>query len=118
MDSAVVPGAKRVLIVDDDPDVHDLLRIALKETGRYLESAFDGIEGLKKFEAAHWDLVITDVIMPGMDGMELLERIRQNAAGDACGGDDDRQHRREDGVGNPRQRFCLVPQTVRHSGGA
>jgi CheY-like chemotaxis protein/anti-sigma regulatory factor (Ser/Thr protein kinase) len=68
---------KRILIVDDDPDVHDLLKIALKETGRYLESAFDGIEGLKKFGAAHWDLVITDVIMPGMDGMELLERIRK-----------------------------------------
>jgi CheY-like chemotaxis protein/anti-sigma regulatory factor (Ser/Thr protein kinase) len=70
------PEPKRILIVDDDPDVHDILRIALQNTGRYLESAFDGLEGLRKFEEARWDLVITDVIMPGIDGMELLERIR------------------------------------------
>src|SRR5580704_7492394 len=67
---------KRILIVDDDPDVHQLLTVALKESGRYLESAFDGLEGLKKFEEAHWDLVITDVLMPGIDGMQLLERVR------------------------------------------
>jgi CheY-like chemotaxis protein/anti-sigma regulatory factor (Ser/Thr protein kinase) len=71
------PEAKRILIVDDDPDVHDILRIALLNTGRYLESAFDGLEGLRKFQEAHWDLVITDVIMPGLDGMELLERVRK-----------------------------------------
>ena len=67
---------KRILIVDDDPDVHQLLKIALRDTGTTLESAFDGIEGLKRVEEQHWDLVITDVIMPGLDGMALLERIR------------------------------------------
>jgi CheY-like chemotaxis protein/anti-sigma regulatory factor (Ser/Thr protein kinase) len=67
---------KRILIVDDDPDVHQLLTVALKESGRYLESALDGLEGLKKFEEAHWDLVITDVLMPGIDGLQLLERVR------------------------------------------
>jgi CheY-like chemotaxis protein/anti-sigma regulatory factor (Ser/Thr protein kinase) len=75
MDSADTPEAKRILIVDDDPDVHDLLTVALRDTGRYLECASDGIQGLKKFEAGRWDLVITDVIMPGMDGMELLARV-------------------------------------------
>src|SRR6202034_393362 len=68
-------GEKRILIVDDDPDVHHLLRVALRETGRYMESAYDGLEALKKFEDGQWDLLITDVIMPGIDGMELLERI-------------------------------------------
>ena len=76
MDNAGTAESKGILIVDDDPDTHQLLMIALKETGRYLESAFDGIEGLRKFEEARWDLVITDVIMPGMDGMELLQRMR------------------------------------------
>jgi CheY-like chemotaxis protein/anti-sigma regulatory factor (Ser/Thr protein kinase) len=77
MASADMPETKRVLIVDDDPDVHHLLNVALKGTGRYLESAFDGVEGLKKFEEGHWDLVLTDVIMPGMGGMELLERVHR-----------------------------------------
>lgn len=75
MDTAETHEAKRILIVDDDEDVHGLLAIALRDTGYSLESAFDGIEGLHKFEAARWDLVITDVIMEGMDGMELLERV-------------------------------------------
>jgi DNA-binding response OmpR family regulator len=77
MDNADIPEAKRILIVDDDPDVHGFLTVALKETGRYLESAFDGLEGLRKFESSRWDLFITDVIMPGIDGMELLERVRR-----------------------------------------
>jgi CheY-like chemotaxis protein/anti-sigma regulatory factor (Ser/Thr protein kinase) len=72
-----MPEAKRILIVDDDPDVHRLLTLALEETGCYLESAFDGLEALKKVEDAHWDLVITDVHMDRMDGLELLERVRR-----------------------------------------
>jgi CheY-like chemotaxis protein/anti-sigma regulatory factor (Ser/Thr protein kinase) len=77
MDGADMPEAKRILIVDDDPDVHELLKKALEETDCYLESAFDGLEGLKKVEAANWDLVITDVIMAGMDGLKLLEQVRR-----------------------------------------
>jgi DNA-binding response OmpR family regulator len=76
MQTADAPAPKRILIVDDDPDIHQFLRIALKETGCYLDSAFDGLEGLTKFKEAPWDLVITDVIMPRMDGMELLEQVR------------------------------------------
>ena len=77
IDSNHMPEAKRILIVDDDPDIHQLLGLALRDSGRAIESAYDGFEGLRKFEAARWDLVITDVIMPGMDGLELLERIRR-----------------------------------------
>ena len=69
--------AKRILIVDDDPDVHQFVRIALKGTSCHLESASDGLEGLGKIEAADWDLVILDVIMPVMDGMELLKHARR-----------------------------------------
>src|SRR6266436_5040194 len=68
---------KRILIVDDDSDIHALLTKALAKTGRFFESAFNGAQGLQKFENAHWDLVITDVIMPRMNGMELLEQIRR-----------------------------------------
>ena len=66
---------KRILIVDDDPDVHQLLIAALEAPDRQIESASDGLTGLRRIEAAPYDLVMTDVNMPGIDGMELLERI-------------------------------------------
>ncbi len=70
-------GQKRILIVDDDPDIHRLLRDTLTGDGRCFESAGNGIEGLQKFQQANWDLVITDVMMDGMNGLDLLHRIGQ-----------------------------------------
>jgi CheY-like chemotaxis protein len=70
-------NAKRILIVDDDPDVHQLLIAALAAPDREIESAFDGISGFHRVEGAPYDLVITDVNMPELDGMALLQRIRQ-----------------------------------------
>jgi CheY-like chemotaxis protein/anti-sigma regulatory factor (Ser/Thr protein kinase) len=69
-------GTKRILIVDDDPDIHHLLSAALGENGRYFESAYGGLEGLDKFQGSAWDLVITDITMSGIDGLELLRRVR------------------------------------------
>jgi CheY-like chemotaxis protein len=67
---------KRILIVDDDEDVHDLLRTALESPDRKIENVHDGIAALKRVEAAPYDLVMTDLNMPGLDGMKLIERIR------------------------------------------
>jgi len=67
---------KRILIVDDDPDIHRLLSDALHDSGRYFESAYDNREGLRKVENSAWDLVIADVKLNGIDGMELLQRMR------------------------------------------
>jgi DNA-binding NtrC family response regulator len=69
---------KRILIVDDDPDVHRLLAVALEAPDRVIESAYDGLEGLARIEASHYDLVLTDVNMPGLNGLALLERVRQS----------------------------------------
>ena len=68
---------KRILIVDDDPDIHHLLRVALQAGDRQIDSAFDGLQGLRSIEAAAYDLVVTDVNMPGLDGMALTERVRE-----------------------------------------
>lgn len=72
-----MPAPKRILIVDDDPDVHQLLVAALAAKDREIENAYDGLDGLKRIEAARYDLVMTDVNMPGLDGLGLLERVRQ-----------------------------------------
>ncbi|MGH9594190.1 MAG: response regulator, partial [Bryobacteraceae bacterium] len=72
---------KRILIVDDDPDVHRLLRAALEAPDRRIESAYDGLSGLQHVKAAPHDLVMTDVNMPGLDGMTLMERIRAERPG-------------------------------------
>ncbi len=66
----------RTLIVDDDPDVHQLLVAALNAPDRHIESAYDGLAGLRMIEESPYDVVLTDVNMPGLDGLALLERIR------------------------------------------
>jgi DNA-binding response OmpR family regulator len=66
---------KRILIVDDDIDVHRILRVALEAPGRWIDSAYDGLAGLRSVEAQPYDLVMTDLNMPGLDGMALIEQI-------------------------------------------
>jgi CheY-like chemotaxis protein/anti-sigma regulatory factor (Ser/Thr protein kinase) len=68
---------KRILIVDDDPDVHRQLAAALGAPDRRIDSAYDGIEGLARIEAAPYDLLLTDVKLSGLDGLALLSRARQ-----------------------------------------
>ncbi len=70
-------ASKRILIVDDDPDVHALLRAALENPLRQLDSAYDGQSGLRSVENTAYDLVLTDLNMPGLDGMTVLERVRE-----------------------------------------
>ncbi|MBI3666697.1 MAG: response regulator [Acidobacteria bacterium] len=68
---------KTILIVDDDPTVHHLLAAVLAPHDWRIESAFDGLEALQRVETFPYDLVLTDVHLPGLDGLELLARIRQ-----------------------------------------
>ncbi len=67
----------RILIVDDEADIRGLVRELLQRDGHGVIDAPDGEAGLKLFYAKHPDLVILDVSMPGLDGWEMLERIRE-----------------------------------------
>jgi DNA-binding response OmpR family regulator len=69
--------AKRILIVDDDPDVHGLLRAALDAPDRKIESAYDGHGALRLVANTPYELVLTSLELPGLDGMTLLERIHE-----------------------------------------
>jgi two-component system alkaline phosphatase synthesis response regulator PhoP len=59
---------KRLLLVDDESDIVDTLRELLEQIGYVVEVAYDGEEGLRKFEANPPDLVLTDIMMPTMTG--------------------------------------------------
>jgi CheY-like chemotaxis protein len=72
-----MPNPDTILIVDDDPDIHHLLAAALRDENYLIEHRFDGLEALSFLEAQYCDLVITDVRMPGLNGLELLRRIRK-----------------------------------------
>jgi CheY-like chemotaxis protein len=67
----------KVLVVDDEATVRSTLRKLLGRLGHEVWDAAEGGEALRHLEAVHFDLVITDVYMAAMDGMELLLRIQQ-----------------------------------------
>jgi CheY-like chemotaxis protein len=66
----------RALVVEDNPAVRDLWCDALSLSGYDVAPARDGLEALARFDAAVYDLVLTDLLMPGMSGWQLAETIR------------------------------------------
>jgi two-component system, OmpR family, response regulator len=67
----------RLLVVEDDPRLSRSLAEALRETGYAVDTAPDGIEGLYKIENMAYDAILLDVMLPGLDGWEVLRRMRQ-----------------------------------------
>jgi len=70
--------SSKILIIDDDSDIRVLIEYTLKKEGFSVETAEDGESGIKKAESFLPDLIILDVMMPGIDGMETCELLRQN----------------------------------------
>jgi len=66
----------RILVVDDDKELADGLVESLSDIGYLAEAAYGGREGLNKFESGAFQLVITDLMMPDMGGMELLYAVK------------------------------------------
>lgn len=70
---------KHVLIVEDDAHIAELLRLHLRDEGYAVEHAVDGNEGVRLLEQRHWDAVILDLMLPGVDGLEICKRARAMA---------------------------------------
>lgn len=66
-----------ILIVDDDPEIRQVVRIGLTQAGHTVEEAGDGAEGLAKAQSGRFDLVVLDIGMPRMDGLEVCRTLRQ-----------------------------------------
>jgi two-component system KDP operon response regulator KdpE len=68
---------KRILLIDDDVELGRVVELALRPVEVTLHQSFSGMEGLKKAYELHPDLVILDIMMPGMDGFEVCARLRE-----------------------------------------
>ena len=66
----------RILIVDDERPILNLIRISLSNAGYFCDTAEDGNQALEKIDTGIYDLILLDVMLPGMDGFELMEYIR------------------------------------------
>jgi two-component system chemotaxis response regulator CheY len=67
----------KVLVVDDSNSIRDMVSFTLKSAGYDITEAKDGFEGLSKGKAGKFDLVISDVNMPNMDGITLCQELRK-----------------------------------------
>lgn len=70
---------KKILVVDDERQITRMLRAALQGSGYEVSLANNGLEGLQRFEEGRPDLIISDLAMPGMNGLELTQAVRRVA---------------------------------------
>jgi CheY-like chemotaxis protein len=66
---------KRILVIDDEPEIRELIKAKLESGGYVVELATDGVEGVKLFYKNPADLIITDIIMPGKEGIEVIQEL-------------------------------------------
>jgi phosphate regulon transcriptional regulator PhoB len=71
--------ASRVLIVEDEPDIRDLLAFHLERAGYQVARASTGAEALRQVRSVHPDLIVLDLMLPEMDGLEVCRRLRADA---------------------------------------
>jgi CheY-like chemotaxis protein len=69
---------KRVLIVDDDPSVRRMLQLTYESAGYTATTAGNGNEALRALEAAPYDLMVVDIVMPEKEGIETIQEIRES----------------------------------------
>jgi DNA-binding response OmpR family regulator len=67
---------KKVLIIEDDLDIANLVRLQITDIGYKADISLDGREGLEKFRQQSYELVILDIMLPGMNGLEICKAIR------------------------------------------
>jgi DNA-binding response OmpR family regulator len=74
------PTQSTVLVVDDDPVIVELLRVNFEMEGYHVLAATDGEEGLARVTSDRPDILVLDVMMPRLDGLEVARRLRRHAA--------------------------------------
>jgi DNA-binding response OmpR family regulator len=72
-----VPASPTVLVIDDDPVVRQFVELVLSQAGYAVASAATAEMGIKSLQTSHWDLVLLDINMPEMSGLEVLRLLRK-----------------------------------------
>jgi len=72
--------SKKILIIEDNRDLARLLESHLRDLAFEVDLSFDGIAGLAKAESDNYDLVILDLMLPGLDGVEICQRLRRRSS--------------------------------------
>jgi two-component system, cell cycle response regulator CpdR len=73
----VARDTPQILIVEDDEAMREFLCQAISRSGYYVEAVQDGTEALRRVDESHFDLLLTDIRMPGLDGLELARLVRR-----------------------------------------
>ena len=73
------PSNWKVVLIDDEEDIRDVLTVALQDSGYEVVSAPDGEEGLRMCESVSPQIVITDIRMPGINGLQVLETLKKKS---------------------------------------
>ena len=71
--------AKRVLVVDDDVNTVELVKLYLNRDGYRVLTAYDGVEALRQAREGHPDLIVLDLMLPGIDGLEVCRTLRNES---------------------------------------
>ncbi|MFO8080653.1 MAG: response regulator [Armatimonadota bacterium] len=71
--------AKKILVVDDERHIVRLVEVNLSRAGYEVETAYDGVEALEKVKETDPDMIVLDVMMPRMDGFEVLKRLQADS---------------------------------------
>ena len=69
----------KILIIEDEMTIVDLISFNLKREGFEIDAAYDGVTGLEKALSGWADLILLDVMLPGMNGFDLLQKLRQES---------------------------------------
>ena len=72
-------GKATILVIEDDSDIQELLAFSLAKEGWTVIQALDGEKGLQALASAQVDCVVLDIMLPGMDGLDVLRRLRAEA---------------------------------------
>lgn len=73
-------GNKKILLIDDEPDILEFLSYNFKKNGFVVSIANDGREGIEQAEATLPDIIVSDILMPGVSGIEMCKLLRNKPA--------------------------------------